>query len=148
MGADGEGGGKVRKAACLCCLCGFLQTQTIALEAAFAALCLCFVSLCQGKEALRLIFSEEEGHAEIHFPNQTLLFLCAKLKFRRRGNVGIIIEDGDIKILCQIFHDIGGAWPTAAMQQQRRAFVLCLQSFEGFFQHELVILFQEISFFL
>ena len=80
--------------------------------------------------------------------NLPLLLLCAKLKFRRRGNVGIIIEDGDIKILCQIFHDIGGAWPAAAMQQQRRAFVLCLQSLEGFLQHELVILFQEISFFL
>ena len=126
MGTDGKGGGKIRKAACLSSSCRFLQTQTIALEAAFAALRFRFVSLCQSEEALRFVGAQLKFYAQAHFVNQPLLFLCAKLKFRRRGNVGILIEDGDIKILCQIFHDIGGAGSAAAMQQQRWAFVLCL----------------------
>ena len=118
MGTDGKGGGKVRKAACLSSSCRFLQTQTIAFEAAFAALRFRFMSLCQSEEALWFVGAQLKFYAQAHFVNQPLLFLCTKLKFRRRGNVGIIIEDGDIKILRQIFHDIGGAGPAAAMQQQ------------------------------
>ena len=76
MGADGKGGGKVRKAACLGSSCRFLQTQTIAFEAAFAALRFRFIPLCQSEEALRFVGAQLKFYAQAHFVNQPLLFLC------------------------------------------------------------------------
>ena len=123
MGADGKGGGEVIKAASLCRFRCLFQTKGITVKAALSPFRFLFSAFCHGEEGFRVIFPNDTGHFAFqrHLSNEFLLFFRPVGKFCRRGDIGVIVIYGNIKIMREILQYIRRTGAAAAMEQQTGA---------------------------
>ena len=68
------------------------------------------------KKSLRGISSIDHFNRKIHFTDQTLLFVDSFFILFFGVDIWIVVVNGDIKILGEIFHDIAATWRTATVE--------------------------------
>ena len=108
MRADGKGGGEVIKAASLCSFRCLFQTKGIAVEATLSPFRFLFSAFCHGEKGFRIIFPNDAGHFAFqrHLSNEFLLFFRTVGEFCRRGDIGVIVINGNVKVMGEILQYI------------------------------------------
>ncbi len=148
VGGDGEGGREIIEALLLRQRGGFFETQAVAGKAALAALGDVFQTLYRVVKLIRVVVTNDKRDWVLggELGDQMLLLRDAPLELLGGVDVGIVVKDGYLKILREIFQSIGGAGGAAAVKQQAGDSPLCLKALDLTIQQQLIVYLLHYSF--